>query len=94
MANQIRSQRPSQALEEKRIPQVSLNDLPAGRSGIVSHLDGEKELVNRILSLGFAIGAYVTVLDNQRQGPIVVSVLGAHFALGRQEADLIRVQPV
>jgi Fe2+ transport system protein FeoA len=72
--------------------QITLNDLPAGQSGIVRALDGEKELVNRIVSFGFSIGTQVTVLNNQGQGPIVVSVQGAHFALGRQEADLIQIQ--
>ena len=71
-----------------------LSDLHTGRTGSVSRLAGDKEFMNQVASLGFTIGALVTVLQNHGQGPIIVSMHGAHIALGRQEADLIQVQPL
>jgi Fe2+ or Zn2+ uptake regulation protein/Fe2+ transport system protein FeoA len=75
-------------------PQATLSDLSAGDQGIVSHLAGNKEFINRVACLGFTIGAQVTVLQNHNQGPMIVSLLGAHIALGRQEAALIQVKPL
>ncbi len=61
---------------------------------MVSHLEGDKEFMKHMATLGFTIGAQVTVLQNHGLGPMIVSMLGAHIALGRQEADLILVQPL
>ena len=74
--------------------QATICDLSAGEKGIVSHLAGNKEFMNRVACLGFTIGAEVTVLQNHGQGPMIVSLLGAHIALGRQEANLIQVKPL
>ena len=73
---------------------LTLVDLLADQSGVVMDINGDKQLVNRIISLGFTIGAQVKVLNNQPHGPVLVSILGSHFALGRREADLIRIQPL
>lgn len=70
-----------------------LSGMKSGKTGVVSHLEGDKDFMNRVASLGFTIGALVTVLQNHGQGPMIVSMLGAHIALGRKEADLIQVQP-
>lgn len=73
---------------------LTLVDLLAEQTGVIVDIDGDKQLVNRIIGLGFTIGAQVKVLNNQQHGPILVSILGSHFALGRREADLIRIQPL
>jgi Fe2+ transport system protein FeoA len=79
---------------EHGILQDSLSVLPAGQTGVVSHLEGDKEFMNRVACLGFTIGAHVTVLQNHGQGPMIVSMRGAHIALGREEACLIQVVPL
>lgn len=94
MRFRFRARRQSQLHDGSGIHPPTLNDLADGRSGTVLAIEGDKELVNCILSRGFSIGTQVTVLSNRGHGPIVVSVQGAHFALGRREADLIRVQPL
>ena len=94
MANQSGSQPLSQEHGEQRISKIPLSKLLAGQSSVVNLLKGDREFINRIASLGFTIGAQVMVINNQGQGPMVVSVLGAHFALGRREAELIQVQPL
>jgi ferrous iron transport protein B len=94
MANQSGSQSLPQNNGKSKNQQNTLSNLPSGKSGFVCHLEGEKEFINRITSLGFAIGAQVTVLRNQGQGPMIVSIQGAHIALGRNETDLIQVQAI
>jgi Fe2+ transport system protein FeoA len=73
---------------------VRLSDLPAGKMGVVCRLEGDKEFMNRVASLGFTPGAQVSVLNNPSRGPMIVSMYNAHLALGRQEADLIQVDPL
>lgn len=72
---------------------VALSALAAGQAGIVLGLQGGSGFVNRVASLGFTLGARVTVIENRGRGPLVVSILGTHLALGRHEAGLIQVQP-
>ncbi len=72
---------------------VLLSDLSAGQAGIVLSLQGGRHFIHRIASLGFTPGARVTVIENRGSGPLVVSLLGAHLALGRREASFIQVQP-
>ena len=94
MDNGPQSLQPDQNQEKKGGKVTPLSDLNTGRSGSVRRLAGDKEFMNQVASLGFTIGALVTVLQNHGQGPIIVSMHGAHIALGRQEADLIQVQPL
>jgi Fe2+ transport system protein FeoA len=94
MENQSRSLHPSCDHGEFGILKIPLSGLATGKIGVVSHLDGGKEFTTRVACLGFTIGAQVTVLQNYGQGPMIVSMLGAHIALGRQEAGLILVQPL
>jgi ferrous iron transport protein A len=71
---------------------MTLCDIPVGNRMIVSQLNGGKEFINRVASLGITIGTEVTVLQNQGHGPIIVSIISSHVALGRHEAELIQVQ--
>lgn len=73
---------------------IPLGRLPDGKSGVVSQLQGGKEFMNRVASLGFTIGAFVTVIHNEARGPLIVSIMDTHLALGRNEAELIQVQPL
>jgi ferrous iron transport protein A len=72
---------------------MSLTDIPVGNRMIVTQLNGGKEFISRIASLGITIGTEVTVLHNHGHGPIIVSIINSHVALGRHEAELIQVQP-
>ncbi len=69
----------------------SLIDVQTGHTVVVQQLHGGREFVNRLAGIGFTIGAQVTVISNPGHGPIVVSIRGAHVALGRQEATRIQV---
>jgi len=94
MRNRFRNQHKHHSHPAGSQQYFSLIDLLAEQSGVVLDISGDKQLVNRMISLGFTIGAQVKVLNNQRHGPILVSILGSHFALGRREADLIHIQPL
>jgi Fe2+ transport system protein FeoA len=94
MRNRYQHQHKHQSHPSETQQYFSLVDLLAEQSGVVVDISGDKQLVNRMISLGFTIGAQVKVLINQRHGPILVSILGSHFALGRREADLIHIQPL
>jgi ferrous iron transport protein A len=92
MNDQSRSSHLSRNHEENGKLETPLSDLTIGKTGSVSRLEGDKEFMNQVACLGFTIGAQVTVLQNHGQGPLLVSLRGAHLALGRQEADLIQVE--
>jgi len=94
MKNQYEPQQASHKPDQDGIAEMPLSELTTEKTGVVSRLEGGKEFMNRVACLGFTIGAQVTVLHNQGQGPMIVSMRGAHLALGRQEADKIRVQPI
>jgi ferrous iron transport protein A len=61
----------------------SLAEVPAGRSAAVVALQGGKEFLNRMASLGFTPGTRVLVVRNYRHGPIIALVHGTRIALGR-----------
>ncbi len=94
MENQPRTLHPSQSYGENEIREIPLSSLPAGKTGVVCQLEGGKEFTARVACLGFTLGAQVTVLQNYGRGPMIVSLLGAHIALGRGEARRIQVQPL
>jgi Fe2+ transport system protein FeoA len=73
---------------------VPLCGLTNGHAGIVRRLEGGRSFLSRLTCLGFTAGALVTVLQNHGHGPLIVSLLGAHIALGRSEARQIQVQPL
>lgn len=77
-------------LEKSRLK--SLADLTARTCGIVHQLRGGKEFVSRISALGFTIGADIKVIQNYRQGPLIVLVRDTRVALGRGEARKVLVE--
>jgi len=70
---------------------VPLSNLGAGESGTVVRLYGGIGLVGRLAALGFTPGATVQVVRNSRFGPLIVSVLDTHIALGRGQAARVYV---
>ena len=71
---------------------VSLVHLAAGASGAVHLLQGGRMLASRLAALGLSAGAEVTVVRNDRSGPLIVLVRGTRVALGRGEASKILVE--
>jgi len=67
----------------------SLSDLVTGTHALIHHFSGGKEFKNRLLVLGFTIGAEVVVWQNFGSGPIIIAVKDSHVALGRGEAKKV-----
>jgi ferrous iron transport protein B len=74
---------------------IALSDSKSGFRGIVRHLSGGSQSVQRLVSLGFTPGALVKVIRRGgSSGPLLVSVRGSRVALGMDEAGLIEISPV
>ncbi|HLE28755.1 MAG TPA: FeoA family protein [Anaerolineales bacterium] len=71
-----------------------LIDLEAGARGVVRQLRGGNEFANRIATLGFTIGAEISVIQNYGRGPVIVAVRDTRVALGRGEAAKVLVEVV
>jgi ferrous iron transport protein A len=72
---------------------VPLVDLSPGQVGLIRSLEGGHQFMSRLAALGFTPGAPVRVMRNHGFGPMIVSVRGAHIAIGRGEAGRILVHP-
>ena len=74
-----------------RLGKKSLSDLQAGKHAVVLHFLGGREFQNRLLVMGFTIGAEVVVVQNYGRGPIIVAVKDSRVALGRVESQRVIV---
>jgi len=92
MADRNISPSRSISFENHNDPHMPLTAIPVGNRIIVTRLNGGKEFINRIASLGITIGTEITVLHNPGHGPIIISIIGSHVALGRHEAEQIQVR--
>ena len=70
---------------------VALVDLTAGEHGTLVTFTDERQVTNRLTSLGFTPGADVDMTQNYGRGPLIVKVRGTRVALGRGEAARIFV---
>lgn len=71
---------------------VPLAFLPNGARGIVRGIVGGRNVRKRLYELGFIDGAEVVVVRNGGAGPLVISIYGSRFALGRGIAMKILVE--
>ena len=70
---------------------VKLSAVPPGGQAVVASLEGGRDFCVRAANLGFTSGAQVEMVQNYGHGPVLVSVRGALVALGRGEAEQVRV---
>ncbi len=66
-----------------------LAELSTGRSGTIRALNGGRRFVARLAALGFTPGVPVTMVRNNRFGPVIVAIRGTQVALGRGEAHRV-----
>ena len=69
-----------------------LNSLQTGEVGVVQELNGGPGFISRVAALGFIPGTEITMVQNPRRGPLIVTVRDTHIALGRREAGKIQVR--
>ena len=67
--------------------------MPEGDQGRVISVDAGHRLSMRLMEMGFTNGAEVRIIKSDLNGPIIVSVNGSKFALGRGMGMKIMVTP-
>lgn len=70
---------------------IPLHEVPMGTVVVVHDLQGGKEVLGRLATLGFTPGASLTMLQNFGHGPVIVFLHDARIALGRGEAAKVHV---
>lgn len=70
---------------------IRLGALGSGEIGTLHDVLAGRGLLSRLSALGFTPGVELTMVQNFGTGPVIVSVRGTRIALGRGEADKIRV---
>jgi len=70
----------------------AISELKSNAHALIHHFTAGKELVNRLLVLGFTPGTEIEVIQNYGRGPIILSVKDSRVALGRGEANKIMVR--
>ncbi len=93
VAEQIMVQ-PAQTEETPADRTVAVSELRPNQVGIITDLSGGRSFMARLLALGCSPGTEVKVVHNSGHGPLIVSVRGTRIALGRGEAERLRVKRV
>jgi ferrous iron transport protein A len=70
---------------------IRLSAVPPGGQAVVEALEGGHDFCARVANLGFTAGAQVHMVQNYGHGPVLVSVRGTLVALGRVEAERVRI---
>lgn len=80
---------------ESRMPtqfdEMILSEVLSGEDVVISSFRHGLGIDQRLASLGFTPGVKVSMIQNFRHGPLIVSVRGTRVALGRGEAAKIVV---
>ncbi|MCD6373019.1 MAG: ferrous iron transport protein A [Thermococcus sp.] len=71
---------------------VPLNTLRPGERGIVVNILGGFTARQRLVSMGLTPGAVVQIIESHPYGPIIISVGGVRFAIGRGMAAKVMVR--
>ena len=71
---------------------VSLDFLKPGDSGKIELINGRQNFLSRISGIGFSLNEKIEMLQNNRRGPVIVSLRGSEVALGRKEASSILIK--
>jgi ferrous iron transport protein A len=71
---------------------IRLSALKKGETGVVYDFAAGHGLVSRMAALGFTPDARVIMVQNFGHGPVIVSIRGTRIALGRGEAEKVRIR--
>ncbi|ASJ04577.1 MULTISPECIES: FeoA family protein [Thermococcus] len=71
---------------------VPLNSMRPGERGVVVNILGGPNARGKLVSMGLSPGATVQVLESHPMGPIIISVGGVRFAIGRGMASKVMVR--
>lgn len=62
-----------------------------GETGIIQAISGGDRFLSRVTAMGFTPDTSVSVLRNERRGPLIVRLRDTDVAIGRGEAAKIEV---
>ncbi|WP_188203052.1 FeoA family protein [Thermococcus camini] len=71
---------------------VPLNALRPGDKGIVVNILGGPTARQRLVGMGLTPGATVQIIESHQYGPIIISVGGVRFAIGRGMAAKVMIR--
>ena len=74
-------------------PTTNLISLQNGHSGRIASINGDNQLVRRMLSLGLRVGTVIDMLNHRGKG-VVIQNAGTRVALGPGMADKLLVEPL
>lgn len=70
---------------------VLLSSLESGQAAVINSLNGGKRFISRASAMGFTPDTQVTMLQNSGKGPLLVYLRDTQVAIGRGEAQKIKV---
>ncbi len=74
-------------------PATSLLSLQNGHRGRIASIEGDNQLVRRMLSMGLRVGTVVDMLKHRGQS-VVIQNAGTRVALGPGIAEKLLVEPL
>lgn len=72
---------------------TSLLSLKQGHRGRIAEINGGREMVRRMMSLGIRVGSIIDVINHRGRG-VVVGNSGCRIALGHGVAEKLLVEPL
>lgn len=69
-----------------------LSDLKAGQKGHVLSVGGKPDFQRRITAVGVTPGGRLTVLQNEKKYPLLVSIRNTALAINRNDCEEIMVE--
>jgi ferrous iron transport protein A len=71
---------------------VSLNEVIPDKTVVIDRIDGGRGVRRKLMDLGLIPGVPVRMVNSDRGGPLVISVMGRDVALGRGMASRVIVR--
>ena len=70
---------------------INLNQPEDGFQGLITHIDGDKDLKKKLMSLGIRKGQQISILHQRHNGVVILSN-GSRVALGASIAEKVFLQ--
>ncbi len=72
---------------------ISLNNMPAGKNGIIKYIDGGYGLIQKLDTLGIRTGKKIEKISKQwMRGPVIIRSGNSELAIGYGIAQKIMVE--
>lgn len=68
-----------------------LSEASKGEQGIITDVQGDVRFLSRVTSIGLTLGCPVTVLQNEKNRPVLLYSRDSMIALNREECEKIKI---